>query len=283
VGSSHSSSRHRRPHTRRGLIRCHRRFPSVFARHRRDVLVYLPPGYRQARDRRYPVLYFQDGQNVFDAATSFAGVEWEVDETAERLVRAGAMAPLIVVAVANTPDRVAEYTPVPDSARGGIGGGAETYARFLIQELKPFIDARYRTLTGPESTGIAGSSLGGLAALYLGWAHPGTFSRLGLVSPSVSWAEQSIVRFIRQMPRPEARIWLDIGTAEGSSPGMARQVVGSVRALRRTLLHQGFILGKDLAYHEVSGAGHHEGAWAARVDPMLRFLFPPPSGVRAPR
>jgi predicted alpha/beta superfamily hydrolase len=99
----------------------------------------------------------------------------------------------------------------------------------------------------------------------------------------VSWAEQSIVRFIRQMPRPDARIWLDIGTAEGSSPGMARQVVSSVRALRRTLLHQGFVLGKDLAYHEVSGAGHHEGAWAARVDPMLRFLYPPPSGVRAPR
>ena len=247
------------------------------------MLVYLPPGYRQGRERRYPVLYFQDGQNVFDAATAFAGVEWEVDETSERLVRAGSMAPTIVVAVANTPDRVAEYTPVPDPMRGGIGGGAETYARFLIQELKPFIDARYRTLAGPEWTGIAGSSLGGLAALYLGWAHPGTFTRLGLVSPSVSWADQSILRFVRRMPRPPARIWLDIGTAEGSSPGMARQVVSSVRALRRVMLTQGFVLGQDLAYHEVQGAGHHEAAWAARVEPMLRFLFPPSSGLKSAR
>jgi predicted alpha/beta superfamily hydrolase len=245
------------------------------------VLVYLPPGYREARDRHYPVLYFQDGQNVFDAATAFAGVEWEVDETAERLIRLGAVEPLIVVAIANTPDRVAEYTPVPDPARGGIGGGAETYARFLIQELKPFVDQRYRTRTGPESTGIAGSSLGGLAALYLGFSHPGTFTRLGLVSPSVSWADQAIVRFIRRMPRPRARIWLDVGTAEGPSPAVARRVVGSVRAVRRALLGAGFVLGEDLAYHEVRGAGHHEAAWAARVEPMLCFLFPPPQrGVK---
>jgi predicted alpha/beta superfamily hydrolase len=267
-----------RVHTRHGLIRCHRRFPSAFASHRRDVLVYLPPGYRQARDRHYPVLYFQDGQNIFDAATAFAGVEWDVDETAERLARAGVIEPHVIVAVANTPDRVSEYTPVPDPARGGIGGGAETYARFLIHELKPFIDARYRTLKGPESTGIAGSSLGGLVALYLGWAHPETFSRLGLVSPSVGWCDQYMLRLIRRLPRPRARIWLDIGTAEGPTPAFARRVVAQVRALRRELQRAGFVRGEDLAYHEASGAGHHEAAWAARVEPMLRFLFPPAPG-----
>jgi hypothetical protein len=99
----------------------------------------------------------------------------------------------------------------------------------------------------------------------------------------VSWADESILRFIRRMPRPRSRIWLDVGTAEGGSPAMARRVVGSVRSLRRTLLGRGFVLGEDLAYHEIRGAGHHEGAWAARVDPMLRFLFPPPERGRGSR
>ena len=269
------STRRRPPHTRSGTIRIHRRVQSRFAVHARDVLVHLPHGYRRAASERYPVLYFQDGQNLFDARTAFAGVEWELDETSDRLTHAGEIAPVILVGIANTPDRAAEYTPVPDLRRGGIGGGAEGYARFLIEELKPMIDARYRTQPSREDTGVAGSSLGGLLALYLGFAHPEVFSRVGAVSPTVDWAGRYILDFVRRAPFSESRIWLDVGTREGSSPASAQNMVDGVRALKRVLVARGFVPGEDLGYLEARGARHDEAAWAARVEPMLRHLAPP--------
>lgn len=175
----------RRAHTLSGLIRFHRRRGSAHSPHRRDIAVYLPPGYGSTRSVRYPVLYMHDGQNLFDAASAFGGVEWGVDETAERLIAAGRIAPLIVVGICNTPDRLLEYTPVADVRHGG--GGAESYGRFLIEELKPAIDSTYRTLPDREHTGVAGSSLGGLVSLHLGIAYPEVFSRLGVVSPAVGW------------------------------------------------------------------------------------------------
>src|SRR5213078_2395709 len=141
-----------RKHTFTGNIKRHRAFPSRILGNRRDVLVYLPPGFRRFSRKRYPVLYLHDGQNVFDAATSFGGVEWGVDETAERLIRAKVIEPLIIVAVANMGgDRVHEYAPTPGviEAKGRrkkrSRGLARLYARFLIEELKPFIGKRYRT------------------------------------------------------------------------------------------------------------------------------------------
>src|SRR5881396_1106432 len=150
-------------HTLTGNIKRHRAFPSKILGNRRDILVYLPRGYRRFLGRRYPVLYLHDGQNVFDAATSFAGVEWGVDETAERLIRAKLIEPLIIVAVANTgEDRLHEYAPTPGviEAKGRrkkrSRGLARLYARFLIEELKPFIDKRYRTKPEAEFTGLGG-------------------------------------------------------------------------------------------------------------------------------
>ena len=150
-----------------GNIQRHRQFPSRTLGNRRDILVYLPPGYRRFRRQQYPVLYLQDGQNVFDAATAFAGVEWGVDETAQRLIRQRLIEPLIIVAVANTgPDRIHEYAPT----RGIIDtkgkrkkrsrGLARKYAKFLIQELKPFIDSKYRTKPEAEFTGLGARPLG---------------------------------------------------------------------------------------------------------------------------
>ena len=270
------ASRFMPKHTLTGNIRRHRAFPSRILGNRRDVLVYLPPNYRRFSRQSYPVLYLHDGQNVFDAATAFAGVEWGVDETAERLIRKKLIEPLIVVAIANMgEDRIHEYAPT----RGVIDakakrkkrsrGLAREYGEFLITELKPYIDRRYRTRSGPEFTGLGGSSLGGLVTLAIGVLFPHAFTRLMVMSPSIWWDDFAIFRLIDTIEeKPPLRIWLDTGTAE---PGWEQ-----ARALRDRLTERDWRLYNDLQYMEVEGADHSEAAWATRVDPALRFLFPPP-------
>src|SRR5437588_1081000 len=162
-------------HTLTGKIKRHRGFRSKILGNRRDVLVYLPRGYRRFSRRRYPVLYLQDGQNVFDAATSFASVEWGVDETAEQLIQKELIEPLIIVAIANTgKDRIHEYAPSPsaifeleleETRSRGLG---RDYGRVLIEELKPYIDKKYRTQREAEFTGLGGSSSGGYVTMAPG-------------------------------------------------------------------------------------------------------------------
>src|SRR5438045_6398301 len=206
-------------HTLTGTIRRHHRFPSKILGNRRDVIVWLPRGYSRFSRKRHPVLYLQDGQNVFDAATSFAGVEWGVDETAQRLIHKKLIEPLIIVAIAHMgEDRIHEYTPT----RGVIDarakrkkrsrGLARLYGHFLIDELKPYIDRKYRTKREPEFTGLGGSSLGGLATLALGLWFPNYFNRLAVLSPSIWWddcAIYDIVDAIDEMAKPTLKIWLD--------------------------------------------------------------------------
>jgi predicted alpha/beta superfamily hydrolase len=264
------------PTTLTGNIQRHRAFPSKILKNRRDILVYLPQGYRRFTGRRYPVLYLQDGQNVFDAATSFAGVEWGVDETAQRLIRQKLIEPLIIVAIANTgAERIHEYAPTPAQIdpprRKRSKGQLRNYGRFLIEELKPFIDRKYRTRREAEFTGLGGSSLGGLATLVLGLWFPNHFTRLAVLSPSIWWDDCAIYKIVDEIDetaKPPLRMWLDTGTRE---PGWER-----ARVLRDRLVEKGWRLHDDLYYLEVEGADHSEGAWAARIDPVLRFLFPPP-------
>jgi predicted alpha/beta superfamily hydrolase len=261
-------------HTLTGNIKRLRAFPSKILGNRRDVLVYLPRGYRRFSRRRYPVLYLQDGQNVFDAATSFSGVEWGVDEAAERLIKENLIEPLIVVAVANTGEqRIDEYAPT----RGVIDakakrkkrskGLARKYGHFLMDELKPYIDRKYRTNPGAEFTGLGGSSLGGLVTFAIGILYPQVFGRLMVMSPSIWWDNFAIYRLVDSTQQtPPLKVWLDIGTAE---PGWEQ-----ARELVNRLLEKGWKLQKDLQYMEAQGADHSEAAWAARVEPALRFLFP---------
>lgn len=256
-------------HTLTGDIRLHRAFPSAILGRGRDVLVYLPPGYDSDAARRYPVLYINDGQNVFDGATSYVpGQEWCVDETAERLIHAGELPPLIVVAIYHAGERrIDEFTPTRDRRRRA-GGSADLYGRLLSDELKPFIDRTYRTLPGAADTGLAGSSMGGLVALHLGLTRSDVFGRIAVMSPAVWWANRIVIDRVRHLTRrPLVRIWLDIGTAEG------RVALEDVRHLHQALLERGWREGVDLAYREEHDAGHSESAWAARVEPMLRFLF----------
>src|SRR4051812_45521106 len=192
-------------HTLTGNIQTIKGFRSKIFANRRDVLIYLPTGYRRFSTRRFPVLYLQDGQNVFDAATAFSHVEWGVDETAQRLIRQKLIEPLIIVAIANTGDeRIHEYAPtrgvIDDAAKRKkrSRGLARQYGRFLVEELKPFIDSKYRTLREPEFTGLGGSSLGGLATLALGFWFPNVFSRLAVMSPSIWWDNQAIVETVEK-------------------------------------------------------------------------------------
>ena len=261
-------------HTLTGNIKRHRAFYSKVLGNRRDVLVYLPPGYRRFSRRRYPVLYLHDGQNVFDAATSFGGVEWGVDEAAQRLIGRKLIEPLIIVAVANIgEERIHEYAPTPgviepkDKPKKRSRGLARIYGQFLIEELKPYIDRKYRTQREAEFTGLGGSSLGGLATLAMGILFPQAFTRLLVMSPSIWWDDFSIYRLVDMVEeKPPLKIWLDTGTAE---PGWEQ-----ARELCDLLVKKGWSLDVDLSYLEIKGADHSEAAWAMRVEPALRFLFP---------
>lgn len=259
-------------HTITGEVRHHPAFASRFVKPR-DVVVWLPPGYDAQPSRRYPVVYFHDGQNVFDGATSFIrGQEWRADEAADRLIRSRRLEPFVMVAVANTADRVDEYTNEPGGPRGG--GRSADYFRFLLEELMPFVDSRYRTLRGPEHTAVIGSSLGGLAALDLGLAHPERFGLVGCVSPAVWWADTAIVRRVRAGAKAPLRVWVDIGTEESTGDSTGRKVwLDHARFLRDALVQKGWREGADLHYEEVEGARHNEAAWAARIDRILEYLL----------
>ncbi len=257
----------------------------------RRVWVWLPPGYDAAPDRRYPALYVLDGQNAFDAATSFAG-EWEIDESLARLIAAGEVEPLIVVAVANGGAlRTEEYTPwpgpdpaAPPGARAAGGGGGR-HLEAIIADLMPAVDDAFRTRRGPEHTGLCGSSFGGLMALFAGWARPDVFGRLAALSPSLGWAGAGPRTMIEDGERPAVRLYTDMGTRErgnlqdGDGNGVD-DAIDHLRALRGALLRRGFTEGVDLLVVEDEGARHHESFWARRFPGAVRFLFPGPAAGR---
>ncbi len=235
----------------------------------RQVIVYVPPGYFEQTGRRYPVFYLHDGQNLFDGRTSYvAGCTWKAHTTADALTAAGEITPVILVGVANTGlRRMAEYTPTRDFRMGG--GEGRRYGQLLIDELMPMLAGQFRVAEGAANTALGGSSLGGLISLSLGFEHPETFGRLAVMSPSLWWDHRSILnRINRARPRPELRIWLDMGTAEGAHH------LRDTDQLFRLLLSLGWREGVDLHYSRVEGAVHDESAWAARFGEVLRFLFP---------
>lgn len=247
----------------------HEQFASGLLKNRRDLIVYLPPGYDDQPKRRFPVLYLHDGQNLFDGATSFIpGEDWHVGQTADAGIGAGRVEPLIIVGVYNTgKQRLGEYTPTRAPRLGG--GRANRYAKFLLEEVRPFLERNYRVLQGVENTGIGGSSLGGLVSLYLGLRQPNIFGKIAALSPSVWWNQRVILRFAAAASvRPLPRVWLDIGTREGP------RIVDDVERFRDILLGKGWQVGRDLHYQRVEGAEHNEAAWARRVGPFLQFLFP---------
>lgn len=253
-----------------GRVRFHEFFRSDILGNRRRIAVYLPPDYGLDPWRRYPVLYLSDGQNVFDSSTSPSGVEWGADEAAERLITEKKIPPLIIVAVGGTNDRVREYTPSRDA--DGQGGQAADYARFLVEELMPFIDASYPTLEGPQSTAIGGSSLGGLVALEIARLHPDRFGLCAALSPSLWWDDARLLRDLEADPRPldRVRLWLDTGDSEGDDPAAQ---IALIRRLEARLQAAGKAPDRDLEVQVTPSAHHDESAWSARFPAVLEFLF----------
>lgn len=260
--------------SRVGDIRRHESFPSKWLASR-DVQVYLPPGYDTETSRRYPVLYLHDGQNVFDAAS--AGMEWQVDETSEALIGDGTLPPFIVVAISNTDARRDEYTPtfVAFKRDDGLvvkgGGKANLYGRFLLKELKPFIDRTYRTRTDAASTAIGGASHGGLVSLYLALEHPEVFGQALVMSPSAMWDNDVLIKRVLALPRKlPVRFWVDVGALEPVD------LVHAARRLNEALVKKGWREGDDLHFVEQEDGAHDEISWASRVPGMLKFLWARP-------
>jgi len=153
------------------------------------------------------------------------------------------------------------------------GGQADLYGRMLVEEIKPFIDAQYRTLPKPSDTGLGGSSLGGLLTVYVGLKHANTFGKLAVSSPACYWDEEMIVRYVHSLrAKTKQRMWLAVGTAEPDA------FLSSTRSLHSALVAKGWRDGVDLGYMEATGAQHNPEAWSQRVDRLLTFLFPSGQG-----
>ncbi len=268
-----------RASTTTGELRVHAAVHSPQLGNDRTVLVWLPPGYSEQPDQRYPVLYMHDGNNVFDAATAFTGVEWQADEAATRLIAAGRIEPLILVGVYNTPDRANEYTLVPDAGRQ-TGGRGDAYLNFLVDTVKPLVDSTYRTRPQREHTAIGGSSLGGLISLYAVCRRPDVFSRAAVVSPALFWGERHVLQEARSAKWPTPpKIWIDIGTEEGAKEGRMtafNRAVDDCRALAAILDERGLRADRDYRLLIVEGGRHHESDWASRFEQVLEFLFASP-------
>ena len=258
----------------------------------RPLYIYLPSGYDDDQNRRYPVLYMHDGQNVFEAFVKDSYIEksWQADVTADRLIREERMQPAIIVGVGNAADhRMVEYLPPYMTLWMKLGrrrkerpllGSADRTAAYYIEEVAPFVESTYRVLSGRKNMATCGSSMGGLLSGYFAWEHP-TFARHHAIVSPAFWLTRNqeggleMLERMAFMDRPDVRIWLDSGTLDSTGSnirgddGMALTVEA-----RDILLKKGFELGRDFCYYLDEGAAHTEAAWARRLPLILEFLFP---------
>jgi len=267
-------------HTVVGDLRVKKAVFSPQLNNQRDIFVWLPPTYHTS-DKRYPVIYMHDGQNLFDAHISYSG-EWKVDETITELSEEGLEA--IVVGIPNASEkRRNEYNPYPVQFGEHFWDGmGDKYIAFLTDTIKPIIDADFRTLPQAQTTGIAGSSMGGLISLHGFLTRPDVFGLCGSFSPVFWTGLQNTVDAVKQVT---GKIYLDMGGKEGVvilgiAPHLtqvleeAHQIyLDGVRQLRDGLLKNGYITDKTLLYVEDLEAYHNEPAWAKRLPNALRFLL----------
>jgi metallo-beta-lactamase class B len=245
----------------------------------RRIWIYLPPDYASS-GKRYPVLYMHDGQNLFDAATSYAG-EWGVDESLDSLHAAGDPG-VIVVGIDNGQQlRMNEYSPWVHPRHGGGEGNA--YADFIARTLKPYVDARYRTRPEAESTGIMGSSMGGLISLHAALRHPHVFGRVGVFSPSLWFSDSVFVAARAAAPAgPRPRFYFVSGGMEGPQE-QPRVVVADQQRMIDTLDAAGWTPGADLQAAAPDDGRHSEWFWRREFPAAYRWLFAAEGAPQDPR
>ena len=269
----------------------------------RALYVYLPRGYDEHEEKRYPVLYMHDGQNCFEAFVddSFAG-SWQADLAADLLIRQGLMQECIIVGVSNGAEqRIMEYLPpyarhAPPSRRpfqAGLHGEevqeaprrpllpapgwADRTFAYYRNEIAPYIARNYRVLPGRDNTATCGSSMGGLFSLYIAWEHP-EFARSHAVLSTSFWATRNqkgaldAIERLRRRPPHDVRLWLDSGTR--STPERGDDGLRDTLKARKALLEAGYVEGSDFHYYRAEGATHSEASWAARLPMILQFLLP---------
>lgn len=266
-----------------GDFRSHHFSSKVFG-NTRMIRVLVPPGYddRANRNKRYPVLYLNDGQNLFDVATSaFNPLEWQIDETVDRMLKDGKVAQLLIVGIDNAGRRLRfnEYFPYEDKFLQPPMPAPEgkKYPEFLTGEVMPFINATYRTRTDPESTGVGGSSAGAVAALYAVIARPGVFGRLLMESPSLYISEGQLIKDSGRVREWPSRVYIGVGTNEGGRAeckpdDLNREAVQDVLRLKRVLRTAG-LDDRRLKVVVEDCATHDEATWAKRFPHALEFLF----------
>jgi len=267
-----------------GTIRHHRKFHTDLPDPEnplldRDIYVYLPPGYEdEGNETRYPVLYMQDGQNLFNEATSFQGIEWKLDESAEKLIKDGKIEPVIIVGVFNTEQRTAEFT-APSMADGVDFKPAtkplgDVYAKVFVEQIKPFIDQQYRTQPDPAHTALGGSSMGAIVNLQITKLYPATFGRLALLTPHLRNVSKEInsaigddLSFLNGK-----KIWIDMSDKGGDNyPG--KDPMADAKAFVAKMESAGLKPDADFKYTEFAGTDHNESAWQGRVDQVLLYLY----------
>jgi len=255
-----------------GMLKLHEDVASKHLAPTRNVSVWLPPGYAESDDN-YPVLYLNDGQNLFDDSKAAFGVEWQVDETATRLIEKHEIPPVIIVGIWNTPERIDEYTLTKDG-RLERGGNGLNYVRFIVEELKPWIDRTYRTRPEREATMLGGSSLGGLISMEACLQKPDVFGACLAFSPSIGWDQERIIETLQTHGWPEnVQLWISMGTREGRDAkaqllnlNRARRVDEMIRPVAAKTLAR-------IEFQEFADGSHDEKSWATQFPSALKSVL----------
>jgi len=238
-----------------GKVEYHRDFYSPQLDNYRDIIVWLPPSYN--KEQKYPVLYLHDGQNVFDPSTSFIGIDWQLDETVMRLIAVNKLKEIIMVGIYNTENRTSEYSPIHKG---------ESYANFLIETVKPFIDSTYCTLQDTENTAIVGSSMGGIISFHIAWEYPEIFSMGGCFSPAFLVDDWEIVKRVKSDKEISPVKLVILNGSVGLEAELQPAIFEMVSALKEKEFN-------NMIYQIFEGAGHDEAAWAEQVEIPLLYFF----------
>lgn len=254
---------------------------SKFLQSSRDIIIYLPPSYESSLNKQYPVLYVHDGQHAFQG--DLQGGSWDLHIAADHLISEGMMQEIIIVAISSVSHlRVTEYFHYNQDVeeRYHYECAGELYERFIVEELKPLIDIRFRTLSDQQNTAMLGSSAGGLVSYHIGFRRPDVFGKIGILSPffvqtelvSLESGDQDMIEtknyteFVKK-PTPPIKVWMDMGGAEGTL------MVKHVRSVADQFIDIGFTPGSDFVFLLDPEASHTQEEWAKRIYSVFLYFF----------